>query len=164
MISQTVFSIFPCSPLPSGTCQTPGFIWSVVAAGTRTILNCLLLILFYCVLETQFTLYHHRHHHHRHHHQSLNREGRWGTKDDFATRFLHFPLLSTAIWDLANSRPVCSLMLSSHLFLCLPCLPPPFAVPCKMVLARPGERETCCLLYTSPSPRDVPRSRMPSSA
>ena len=24
MISQPVFSIFPCSPLPSGTCQTPG--------------------------------------------------------------------------------------------------------------------------------------------
>ena len=25
-----------------------------------------------------------------HHHQSLNREGRWGTTDDFATSFLHF--------------------------------------------------------------------------
>ena len=24
MISQPVSSIFPCSPLPSGTCQTPG--------------------------------------------------------------------------------------------------------------------------------------------
>ena len=24
---------------------------------------------------------------HHHHHQSLNREGRWGTKDDFATSF-----------------------------------------------------------------------------
>ena len=29
--------------------------------------------------------------HHHHHHQSLNREGRWGTTDDFATSFLHFP-------------------------------------------------------------------------
>ena len=29
-------------------------------------------------------------HHHHHHHQSLNREGRWGTTDDFATSFLHF--------------------------------------------------------------------------
>ena len=28
-------------------------------------------------------------------HLSLNREGRWGTTDDFATSFLHFPLLST---------------------------------------------------------------------
>ena len=55
-----------------------------------------------------------------HHHQSLDREGRWGTTDDVATSFLHFPLFSTALWDLANSRPVHSLMLSSHLFLCLP--------------------------------------------
>ena len=26
------------------------------------------------------------------------------------------------------------------------------------------ERDSCCLLYTSPSPRDVEESRMPSSA
>ena len=77
-----------------------------------------------------------------HHHQSLNREGRWGTTDNFATSFLHFPLFSTALWDLPNSRPIHSLMLSSHLFLCPPCLLPPFTVPCKMVLARPDERET----------------------
>ena len=30
---------------------------------------------------------------HYHHHQSLNREGRWGTIDDFATSFLHFSLV-----------------------------------------------------------------------
>ena len=82
------------------------------------------------------------HHHHHRHHLSLNREGRWGTTDDFATSFLHFCLFSTALLDLANSRPVHSLMLSSHLFLCPPCLLPPFTVPCKMVLARPAERET----------------------
>ena len=81
-------------------------------------------------------------HHHYHHHLSLNREGLWGTTDDFATSFLHLPLFSTALWDLPNSRPVHFLMLSSHLFLCLPCLLPPFTVPCKMVLARPDERET----------------------
>ena len=80
-------------------------------------------------------------HHHHCHHLSLNREGRWGTTDDFATSFLHFSLFSTALWDLPNSRPVHSLMLSSHLFLCLPCLLPPFTVPCKMVLARPDEQE-----------------------
>ena len=34
------------------------------------------------------------------------------------------------------------LMLSSHLFLCLPCLLPPFTAPCKMALARPNERKT----------------------
>ena len=31
-----------------------------------------------------------------------------------------FSLFSTALWDLTNSRPVHSLMLSSHLFLCPP--------------------------------------------
>ena len=49
-------------------------------------------------------------------HLSLNREGRWGTTDDFATSFLHFSLFSTALWDLANSRLVHALMLSSQLF------------------------------------------------
>ena len=33
-----------------------------------------------------------------------------GTTDNLATSFLHFPLFSTAIWDLANSRPVHSLI------------------------------------------------------
>ena len=66
-------------------------------------------------------------------HLSLNREGRWGTTDDFATSVLHFSLFSTALWDLANSTPFHSLMLSSHPFFCLPCLLPPFTVPCKMV-------------------------------
>ena len=75
-------------------------------------------------------------------HLSLNCGDRWGTTDYFATSFLHFSLFSTALWDLLNSRPVHSLMLSSHLFLCLPCLLPPFTVPCKMVLARPDQRET----------------------
>ena len=78
---------------------------------------------------------------HHHHHLSLNCEGRWGTTDDFATSFLHFPLFSTALWDLAKSRPVHSL-LSSHLFLCLPCLLSPFTVPCDIILARPDDRET----------------------
>ena len=51
-------------------------------------------------------------HHHHDHHLSLNHEGHWGTTDDFATSFLHFSLFSTALWDLPNSRPVHSLMLS----------------------------------------------------
>ena len=50
---------------------------------------------------------------HYHHHQSLNREGRLGATDDSATSFLHFSLFSTALWDLPNSRPVHSLMLST---------------------------------------------------
>ena len=66
------------------------------------------------------------HHHHHHHYQLLDRDGRLGTTNDFATSFLHFPLFSTTLWDLPNSRPVHSLMLSSHLLLCLPCFLPPF--------------------------------------
>ena len=50
---------------------------------------------------------------HNHHHLSFNREGRWGTTDDFSTSFLHFSMFSTALWDLPNSRPVHSLMLSN---------------------------------------------------
>ena len=62
--------------------------------------------------------------------------------NDFTTSILHFSLFSTVLWDLANSRPVHSLMSSEHFF-CLPCLLPPFSVPCKMVLPRPDERKTC---------------------
>ena len=43
---------------------------------------------------------------------------------------------------LGKLQAVHSLMLSSHLFLCLTCLLHPFIVPCKMVLARPDEWET----------------------
>ena len=59
-------------------------------------------------------LSHHHYHHHRRH-LSLNSEGCWGTTDNFATSFLRFPLFSSTLWDFANSRPVHSLMLSSHL-------------------------------------------------
>ena len=73
---------------------------------------------------------------HHHHHQSLNREGRWGTTDDFCNQFSpFFPVLHCPLGP--NSRPVLF-----HLFLCPPSLLPPFTVPCKMVLARPDERET----------------------
>ena len=83
----------------------------------------------------------------------VNHGGCWGTTDDFTTSFLHFPLFSTALWDLANSRPVHSLTMSSHLFFCLPCRLLPSTVPCKMILAIPDEQETCpyhfslCLLW-----------------
>ena len=70
--------------------------------------------------------YHDALHLHLYLHLSINREGRWGTTNDFRTSFLHFCLFSTTLWDLPNSRPVHSLMLSSHFFLCLPCLLPPF--------------------------------------
>ena len=77
-----------------------------------------------------------------HRHLSLNREGRWGTTDDFTPSVLHSSLLSTALWNLVNSRHVHFLILPPHLFFCLPCLLPPFTVPYKMDLARPDEWET----------------------
>ena len=76
-------------------------------------------------------------------HLSRNREGRCGTTDDFTTRTLHFSPFSTTLWAFANSKPVHSLMSTSHLVLCLSCHLPPFNVPGKMVLARPDERQTC---------------------
>ena len=76
-------------------------------------------------------------------HLSLNHGGSWGTTDDFTTSFLHFSLFSNALWNLVNSRPVHSLMLPSHLFFCLLFLLSLFTEPCKMVLARPDERQTC---------------------
>ena len=35
---------------------------------------------------------------------------------------------------------------------------------CERIMVRFGDPEDCCLLYTSPSPRDTERYRMPSSA
>ena len=50
----------------------------------------------------------------------LTLEGRRGTTDEFATiRFL-LDLFSAALVELAKSIPVHSLILSSHLFFCLP--------------------------------------------
>ena len=50
-------------------------------------------------------------------HLSPNRWGRWDTTDDFTARFIHFSLFSTALWDLANSRPANSMMLFPSLLL-----------------------------------------------
>ena len=85
--------------------------------------------------------------HHLQLHLPLNREGRWSTTDDFTNSFLIFSLFFTSLWGLGNSRPVHSLMLSSHLFFCLPCLLPPFIVPSKVVLTRPDERETALYYF-----------------
>ena len=78
-----------------------------------------------------------------HFHLSLNHEGRWGTTDDFTTSFFQFSLFFIALWNLANSRPVHSLMLSfTSSSVCLVFFPF-LAMPCKMVLARPDEWVTC---------------------
>ena len=82
-------------------------------------------------------------------HLPLTRGGVWGTTEDVTTSSLHFSLFSIALWDLANSRPGHSLMLSFQLFFfCLPCLLSPFTAPCKMVLARPDGHKTCACHFS----------------
>ena len=80
-----------------------------------------------------------------HFHLSIDRAGRLCTTDCFTISFLHFSLYSTALKDLANSRPVNSLMLSSHLCFCLPCLLYFTLSLClaRCFLTKPDERETC---------------------
>ena len=61
--------------------------------------------------------------------------GRRGTTDEFATIPFHLDLCSAALVELAKSIPVHSLILSSHLFFCLPLFLFPFTVPCRIVFA-----------------------------
>ena len=69
-------------------------------------------------------------------------EGRRGTTDEFATIPFHLDLFSAALVELAKSIPVHSLILSSHLFFCLPLFLFPFTVPCRIVFAQPEDLET----------------------
>ena len=68
--------------------------------------------------------------------------GRQGTTDEFATIPFHLDLFSAALVELAKSIPVHSLILSSHLFFCLPLFLFPFTVPCRIVFAKPEDLET----------------------
>ena len=69
-------------------------------------------------------------------------EGRQGTIDEFATIPFHLDLFSAALDELAKSIPVRSLILSSHLFFCLPLFLFPFTVPFRIVFAKPEDLET----------------------
>ena len=53
MILQPVFSIFPCSPLPSGTCRTPGLSipWCCLPTSSSV---CLSSSRFHCALQDGF--------------------------------------------------------------------------------------------------------------
>ena len=62
-------------------------------------------------------------------------EGRRGTTDEFATIPFHIVLFSPALVELAKSIPVHYLILSSHLFFCLPLFLCPFTVPYRIVFA-----------------------------
>ena len=64
-------------------------------------------------------------------------EGRRGTTDEFATIPFHLVLPSAALVEMAKSIPIHSLILSSHLFFCLPLFLCPFTVPCRIVFAKP---------------------------
>ena len=136
--SVNIATIFPLSILQTGSLSMNCFCIPGGDSRWNKFTGVIALIAVVTILPTPFT----HHHHHHHHHQSLNREGLWGTIADFTTSFLHFSLFSIALWDLVNTRPVHFLMLSSHLFFCLPCPLPPFTVPWKKVLARPDEQET----------------------
>ena len=68
--------------------------------------------------------------------------GRRGTTNEFATIPFHLDLFSAALVELAKSIPVHSLILSSHLFFCLPLFLFPFTVPCRIVFAKPEDLET----------------------
>ena len=74
---------------------------------------------------------------------SRSLEDRWDTTVDFTTSFLHSSRFSAFQDKMFHSRPVHSLMLSSHCFLCLPLRLPPWTVPCRIVLASPDDRATC---------------------
>ena len=68
--------------------------------------------------------------------------GRRGTTDVFATIPFHLDLFSATLVELAKSIPVHSLILSSHLFFCLPLFLLSFTVPCRIVFAKPEDLET----------------------
>ena len=73
--------------------------------------------------------------------QSFNLGGRRDTTNDVATILFHPSLSSAALRESPNPIPVHSLMLSSHLFFCLPLLLAPFTVPCRIVFAMPENLE-----------------------
>ena len=73
--------------------------------------------------------------------QSLNLGLRRGITDDFATIPFHHSMSLGALRESPNSVPVHSLMLSSHLFFCLPLLLASFTVPCRTVFAMPEDLE-----------------------
>ena len=74
---------------------------------------------------------------------------RWGTTIDFTTSFLHSSRFSAFCSSIFHSRPVHSLILSSHRFLCLPLRLPPWTVPSRIVLASPDDRVMCPYHFSS---------------
>ena len=67
---------------------------------------------------------------------------RWGATD-VATLSLHFILFSASLTASQNFNPVHSAMFFSQRFFWRPLFLPPCTVPCKIVLASPGDLDTC---------------------
>ena len=73
--------------------------------------------------------------------QFLNLGGRRGTTDDVVIIPFHPSLSFAALGESPSPIFVHSLMLSSHLFFCLPLLLALFTVPCRIVFAMPEDLE-----------------------
>ena len=73
--------------------------------------------------------------------QSLNLGGRRVTTNDIATITFHPSLSSASLRESPNPIPVHSLMLSPHLFFCLPLFLAPFTVPYRIVFTMPEDLE-----------------------
>ena len=74
---------------------------------------------------------------------SRNHQGRRGTTADIGDNLLPSLTVIGCSLMLLKSRPVHSLMLSSHLFFCLPLFLFPGTVPCRTFLQRPLDLVTC---------------------
>ena len=82
-------------------------------------------------------------------------EGCRGSTDDFTTFPFHLVLFSAAFVELAKTIPVHSLILSSHLFFCLPLFLFPFTVLCRTVFAERedlGRGQTILISVSCPGP------------
>ena len=111
-----LYVCFVCTACSYAIAEWPEFINKVCSA---------LFFLFYSILFYSITL-----------------EGHRGTTDKFATIPFHLGLFSAALVELAKSIPVHSLILSSHLFFCLPLFLFPFTEPYRIVFAKPEDLET----------------------
>lgn len=64
---------------------------------------------------------------------SLNSEGRWGIDNNFTTSFLHFALLSTALWEFDEPKVCASLDVISLPLILTALSSSRFTAPCEMV-------------------------------
>ena len=103
--------------------------WDVIVL-IRDHCLCIYFVTLYFIFSIPILLY------------SITSESRRGTTDEFTTIPFHFVLFSAALVELAKSIPVHSLILSFHLFFCLPHFLFPITVPCRFVFAKSEDLET----------------------